>query len=157
MIDAEGTVRRSIDVPVDQQRAFEFFVRHMTEWWPSAHHIGSAPIAEIVIEPHEGGRWYTRHEDGSETSTGYVVAWEPPSRLVISWQITAGWTFDPELVTLVELRFVEESAGRTRVELEHRELHRYGPDAARMQDVFEDPGAWSATLDAYAAGIGGTA
>jgi uncharacterized protein YndB with AHSA1/START domain len=157
MIDAQGTVRRAIDVPVDRQRAFDFFVQRMTEWWPRAHHIGSAPIAEIVIEPREGGRWYTRHEDGSETSTGYVVTWEPPSRLVMSWQITADWTFDPELVTLVELRFSEQPGGHTRVELEHRELHRYGPDAARMRDVFDQPGAWSATLDAYAAGLGGAA
>ena len=86
----------------------------MTDWWPSDHHIGDAPIQEIVIEPFEGGRWYTRHEDGSETSTGFVAAWDPPARVVVTWQIGADWRYDPRLVTTVEVRFVAEAADRTR-------------------------------------------
>jgi uncharacterized protein YndB with AHSA1/START domain len=129
------------------------FTSRMTTWWPSHHHIGSAPIQEIVVEPREGGRWYTRHEDGTETSTGYVAGWDPPERLVLAWQITADWRYDPSLVTTVEVRFVEESPGRTRVELEHRDLDRYGPEADRMRMTFEDPGAWTGTLEAFAAGI----
>ena len=84
MIQAVESVRREIVVPVSAERAFAVFTADMTSWWPSDHHIGSAPIEEIVIEPHEGGRWYTRHTDGSETSTGHVVAWEPAERLVIT-------------------------------------------------------------------------
>jgi hypothetical protein len=66
------------------ERAFDVFTAGMTGWWPAAHRIGAAPIQEIVIEPREGGRWYTRHTDGSETSTGFVDTWDPPARLVLA-------------------------------------------------------------------------
>jgi uncharacterized protein YndB with AHSA1/START domain len=153
VIQAVESIRRQIVVPASRERAFEVFTSRMTTWWPSHHHIGSAPIQEIVVEPREGGSWYTRHEDGTETSTGYVAGWDPPERLVLAWQITADWRYDPSLVTTVEVRFVEESPGRTRVELEHRDLDRYGPEADRMRMTFEDPGAWTGTLEAFAAGI----
>jgi uncharacterized protein YndB with AHSA1/START domain len=153
MIQAVESIRRSIVVPAPPERAFEVFTSGMTSWWPAAHHIGSAPIAEVVIEPFAGGRWYTRHEDGSETSTGFVVAWEPPSRLVITWQISAEWRYDPALITTVEVLFAAEESG-TRVSLEHRDLERFGPEAERMRITFNEPGAWAATLEAYAGAFG---
>jgi uncharacterized protein YndB with AHSA1/START domain len=150
MIQAIESIRRQVVVQAPQRRAFEVFSSEMTSWWPADHHIGSAPIAEIVVEPREGGRWFTRHTDGSESSTGYVMAWEPYERLVVSWQIGADWKYDPKLVTAVELRFVAEAADRTRVELEHRDLDRFGPDAEKMRQMFESPGAWDGTLAAFA-------
>jgi uncharacterized protein YndB with AHSA1/START domain len=155
MIQAIESIRREVVVPVAKQTAFEVFTSRMTDWWPSDHHIGGAPIEQIVLEPREGGRWYTRHEDASETSTGYVAAWEPPDRLVVTWQIGADWRYDPSLVTTIEIRFEEEAPARTRVRLEHRDLERFGPDAERMRQMFEGPGAWNATLAAYSAGFGG--
>jgi uncharacterized protein YndB with AHSA1/START domain len=154
MISTIESIRREIVVPVSAERAFEVFTAGMTGWWPSDHHIGDAPIAEVVIEPREGGRWYTRHEDGSETSTGYVDTWDPPQRLVLTWQIGADWKYDPSLITTVELRFVAEGPGRTRVALEHRDLDRYGPEAERMRETFEQPGAWDGTLAAFAGAFG---
>ena len=153
MINTIQPIRRHIVVPATPERAFEVFTADMTRWWPPHHHIGSAPIAEIIVEPQEGGRWFTKHEDGTETSTGYVAAWDPPERLILTWQINAAWQYDPTLVTTVEVRFTEESPGRTRVELEHRDLERFGEEAERMRDMFEQPGAWDATLEAYAAGL----
>jgi uncharacterized protein YndB with AHSA1/START domain len=153
MIQAVESIQRSIAVPAPPERAFEVFTSGMTSWWPAAHHIGSAPIAEVIIEPFAGGRWYTRHEDGSETSTGFVVAWEPPSRLVITWQISAEWRYDPALITTVEVLFAAEGAG-TRVSLEHRDLERFGPEAERMRVTFNEPGAWTGTLEAYAGAFG---
>ena len=153
MIGTIDSVRRQVVVETSQERAFEVFTAGMTSWWPPEHHIGSAPIEEIVIEPREGGRWYTRHTDGSETSTGFVSTWEPPERLVLTWQIGADWTYDPKLITSVELRFVAEGPARTRVELEHRDLDRFGPDAERMHETFSAPGAWDSTLAAFAAGV----
>jgi uncharacterized protein YndB with AHSA1/START domain len=150
MIETDEAIRREIVVDVPPERAFALFTAEMTSWWPPAHHIGSAPIAEVVIEPRAGGRWFTRHQDGTETSTGVVVAWEPPARLVITWQIGADWKFHADLVTTVELRFEPVGEGRTRVRLEHRDLHAFGADAAEMKKTFEDPGAWTATLAAYA-------
>jgi uncharacterized protein YndB with AHSA1/START domain len=150
MIETVEAIRREIVVGVDPERAFEIFTADMTAWWPSAHHIGSAPIRRIVIEPRDGGRWYTEHEDDAETSTGYVVAWEPPIRLVVTWQIGADWQYHPELVTTIEVRFEPLDGGRTRVRLEHRDLAAFGADAAKMRDTFDGPDAWTATLDAYA-------
>lgn len=157
MIQAIEAIRRHVVVPVSVDEAFEIFTSRMTDWWPKDHHIGSAPIEQIVIEPHEGGRWYTRHEDGSETSTGFVLAWEPPQRLIISWQIGADWRYDPKLVTTVELSFTAEAPDRTRVSLEHRDLERFGPEAERMRTTFSGPGAWTATLGAFAGACGGAA
>jgi hypothetical protein len=151
VIQAVESVRREIVVPVSAEWAFTVFTADMTSWWPSEHHIGSAPIEEIVIEPHEGGRWFTRHTDGSETSTGHVVAWEPGERFAVTWQIGADWRYHVDLVTTVEVRFVAEASDRTRVVLEHRDLDAYGQDAEKMRDTFDQPGAWDATLSAFAA------
>jgi uncharacterized protein YndB with AHSA1/START domain len=154
VIQAIESVRREIVVPVPAERAFAVFTDGMTSWWPAEHHIGTAPIEEIVIEPREGGRWFTRHTDGSETSTGHVIAWEPGERLVVTWQIGADWKYHVDLVTTIEVRFVAEAPDRTRVLLEHRDLEAFGADAERMRATFEEPGAWQATLTAYAAGLG---
>ena len=145
-------IQRSIVVPASPERAFAVFTSGMTSWWPKTHHIGEAPIAEIVIEPFKGGRWYTRHEDGAETYTGFVLAWEPPLRLVLTWQISADWRYDASLITTVEVTF-EPVEGGTRVTIEHRDLDRYGPEAERMHRVFSGPSAWVGMLDAYAAEI----
>ena len=144
-------VRREIVVEVGQAAAFEIFTADITSWWPPAHHIGSAPIQEILIEPRVGGRWFTRHEDGTETDTGVVTVWEPPGLVVVTWQIGADWTFHPDLVTSVAVRFEPEGPDRTRVVLEHSGLEAYGADAASMVETFKDDGAWTATLAAYAA------
>ncbi|MBV9817176.1 MAG: SRPBCC family protein [Solirubrobacterales bacterium] len=154
MRTAIETVRRHVVVATGQRRAFEVFTAEMTSWWPPDHHIGAAPIEEIVIEPREGGRWYTRHQDGSETSTGFVSVWEPYERVALAWQIGADWKYDPKLVTTVDLRFVAETPERTRVELEHRDLEAFGPEAERMRAMFEGPGAWNRTLEAFAAVAG---
>jgi uncharacterized protein YndB with AHSA1/START domain len=157
MIQTIESIRREVVVPVSKSEAFEVFTARMTDWWPRDHHIGTAAIEQVVVEPSEGGRWYTRHEDGSETSTGYVAAWEPPDRVVVTWQIGADWCYDPKLVTTVEVRFVAEGPDRTLVQLEHRDLERFGPEAERVRQMFEGPGAWSATLSAYAGAFGGAA
>jgi uncharacterized protein YndB with AHSA1/START domain len=155
MIETVDAIRRDVVVEVGQAQAFEIFTADITAWWPREHHIGSAPIEEIVIEPREGGRWFTRHQDGSETSTGVVTAWDPPARLVITWQIGTDWAYHDDLETFVEVRFVSEAPDRTRVVLQHRGLEAYGADAAVMRATFDSPDAWSATLAAYAARTGG--
>jgi uncharacterized protein YndB with AHSA1/START domain len=154
MIETVESVRREIVVDLPPERAFDLFTANMSSWWPADHHIGSAPIDRIIVEPRPGGRWYTTHQDGTETSTGVVTVWEPPARFVVTWQIGADWKFYDDLITTVEVRFQPEDGGRTKVLLEHRDLEAFGADAAALREMFEGPGAWSATLAAYAAKAG---
>jgi len=143
-------VRVSVSVGLDQQRCFEVFTDEMTSWWPEGHHIGEAPIEKVIVEPFVGGRWYTRHTDGSETETGVVTAYDAPNGFTVTWQIGADWAFHDDLVTTIEVRFTPTDDGRTLVELEHRDLEAYGADAARMQATFEAPDAWGGMLKRYA-------
>jgi hypothetical protein len=155
VIQTVEAIRREVVVDLGQARAFELFTRDMTAWWPAKHHIGSAPIEQVIVEPYTGGRWYTRHQDGTETSTGAVVAWEPPGRLLITWQIGADWKYHADMVTTVEVQFEPLDDNRTLVRLEHRDLDGFGKDAAAMRATFEEPTAWTATLAAYAAAAAG--
>ncbi|MFG1927898.1 SRPBCC family protein [Cryptosporangium sp. NPDC048952] len=143
-------VRKSVTVPLSADRAFELFTSRMTEFWPKSHSIGAVPLAEAVVEPHAGGRWYERGADGSECSWGRVTVWEPPTRLVLLWQIDASFKFDPDLETEVEITFTEEG-GATRVDLVHRDLERFGDQAFAVRDTFDSPGGWPGILDAYVA------
>ncbi|MCD6073950.1 MAG: ATPase [Rhodospirillales bacterium] len=145
-------VRHSIHVKASAERAFEVFTKGMTRWWLPSHKIGATPFKDVVMEPRAGGRWFERAEDGVECQWGQVAIWEPPSRLVLLWQISAQWTFDPMLKTEVEIRFTEENGG-TRVELEHRGLDAYGEQAETLRATFASPGGWPGLLGAFEKGI----
>ncbi|MFN7144341.1 MAG: SRPBCC family protein [Myxococcota bacterium] len=142
-------VRKSIHVAAAPDTAFRVFTE-MRRWWPLATHtIGGVPAKDAVVEPFVGGRWYERGEDGSTCDWGRVVAWEPPTRLVLTWEITADWRHDAALLTEVEVRFSPEGTG-TRVDLEHRKLDAYGPLAETMRGVFDSEGGWTGLLAAFA-------
>ena len=150
-------VRRSVTVKVDPARAFHAFVANIGRWWPKSHAIGGKPLAEVVLEPRAGGRWYEVSEDGSTCEWGRVLAYEPPGRLLLAWQIDANWKFDPDLITEVEVRFIPDGAG-TRVELEHRNLERFGADAAAVAGMIgSDAGGWLMILGLYARNAEGEA
>ena len=124
----------------------------MSRWWSPTHSISptKSPIAEVVIEPRVGGRWYERGADGSECDWGHVLLWEPPKRLVLAWQIDGQWNFDPTLLTEVEVRFDSQASHATEIRLEHRHLERFGPAAADVVAALTSPGGWSGLLDGYA-------
>jgi uncharacterized protein YndB with AHSA1/START domain len=123
----------------------------MGSWWPLAtHKIGKAKAVDAVIEPHVGGRWYERGDDGSTCDWGRVLSCEPHSRIVLSWEISADWQHDSNLKTEVEVRFVEEGKGGTRVELEHRHLDHYGARRDEMRGIFESESGWSGLLASFA-------
>lgn len=148
-------VRRSVVVETSPERAFFVFTQGMTSWWPiDSHSIGDRPMAEAVIEPRTGGRWYERADDGTECEWGRVLAWEPPGRVVLAWQISADWKADPEIHTEVEVRFTPEETGpvtRTRVDLEHRGLESFGERAEQMRAIFGSDGGWNGLLQRFAA------
>jgi uncharacterized protein YndB with AHSA1/START domain len=106
---------------------------------------------DAVIEPRVGGRWYERGDDGSTCDWGRVLAWEPPSRLVLSWEISADFQYDPNLKTEVEVRFITEGKDGTRVELEHRYLDRYGARRDQVRRIFDSDAGWKGLLEAFAA------
>ena len=153
--DENLLVKKSIHVAASPARAFEVFTKQMTSWWPLvSHKIGKVDAKEAVVEPRVGGRWFERGVDGSECDWGKVLAWDPPSRLVLAWQISADWQFDAKLDTQVEVRFVADGAG-TRVELEHRLLENYGARAPEMKGIFDSAGGWTGLLGAFAKAAAG--
>jgi uncharacterized protein YndB with AHSA1/START domain len=146
-------VKHSVLVEVPAERAFEVFTAGFASWWPlDTHHIGEKPAETAVLEPRAGGRWFERAADGSECNWGFVTAWEPPRRIVLAWHLTADWQFDPDAdkASEVEVRFDPEGPGATRVELEHRLLERFGPDADRVRESVSSTGGWPGLLEIYA-------
>ena len=142
-------VRKSIVVKASAEKSFTTFTSRIGRWWPRSKSIGSAPQADVVLEPGVGGRWYERGNDGSECQWGKVLHWQPPERLVLAWQISADWKFDPALVTEVEITFTPLSAGETRVDIEHRHLERLGDKAAGVRDAFDSEDGWNGVLKGF--------
>jgi len=148
----EMVVRKSIRVAVPAPLAFSVFVEQMETWWPPAHHIGGEPFEAIFVEPRQGGRWYERDAKGVECQWGYVLAWEPPHRVTLSWHLGPDWKFDPELAKAseIEIRFTSEGPLTTLVELEHSALERHGAGYQQLHAMLDSPDAWEATLSAFA-------
>ena len=142
-------VRKSIFVNASQECAFEVFTSGIGRWWPKSHKIGLADLERPVLEPNAGGRWYELGVDGSQCEVGRVLVWEPPARLILIWQLTAEFKFDPNLVTEVEVHFTPEGSG-TRVDLEHRHLERLGESAEKLREAIDAPGGWSGLLALFA-------
>jgi uncharacterized protein YndB with AHSA1/START domain len=142
-----GTV--TVAVPVE--KAFRVFTASLDAWWPAEYHIGQAEMAGAVLEPREGGRWYERGVDGSECDWGRVLAWEPPHRLVVTWQINGRWQFDPdpEHASEVEVRFTPTGPEQTTVELEHRLIERL-VEAQALRDGITGGGGWGSLLERFA-------
>lgn len=151
-----NSVRKSIQVRAPQQVAWRVFTEKMGTWWPLENYkIGLAKAIDAVVEPRIGGRWYELGEDGTTCQWGSVLAWEPHSRLVLSWDITADWQYDPNLKTEIEIKFVPDGNDVTRVELEHRRLDRYGERRDEMRHIFETEGDWGRFLDMFARAAAG--
>ena len=142
-------VRKSIFVQASQAHAFDVFTRDIGQWWPKSHKIGTVDVERPIIEPREGGRWYELDVDGTECEIGKVAVWDPPSRLILIWQLTPDFKFDPNLVTEVEVLFTAEGDG-TRVELEHRDLESFGERTEAMRETISGPGGWPMLLELFA-------
>ena len=145
-----ASVKKSVTVDVPVGRAFAVFTGDIGSWWPKTHSIGRSPVRTVTIEPRAGGRWYESGQDGTECRWGDVLAWEPPHRVVLVWQLNADYGFDPELHTELEVRFSPDGAESTRVDLEHRGLDAYGARAAEMRDAFGSDGGWRGLLRTFA-------
>jgi uncharacterized protein YndB with AHSA1/START domain len=144
-------VRKVIAVNVEPEKAFSIFTKNMVQWWPKEHHIGDRPMAALVVEPFNGGRWYERGEDGSECDWGKVLVYEPPHRVVFSWHLNGDFEFVPDIerASEVEARFRSERPGETTIELEHRHFERHGESGDRLRTEVDKPGGWSYIFENY--------
>jgi uncharacterized protein YndB with AHSA1/START domain len=149
-------VRRQVVVSAPQAEAFSAFVGRFGDFKPPEHNLLGVPIAETVFEPRVGGAIYDRAVDGSECRWARILAYEPPDRVVFSWDISPQWQVetDPDLASEVEVRFVPDGPDRTRVELEHRHLDRHGPGWQSVAQGVDSDGGWPLYLARYAALLG---
>ena len=140
----EATVRRQIVVEAPVDRAFQVFTEQMDKIKPREHNMLGVDIAETVFETRAGGRIYDRGTDGSECEWASVIAYEPPERVVFSWNVSPYWRVedDPAKRSEVEVRFIAEGPDRTRVELEHRHLDRHGDGWEGLRDGVAAPDGW---------------
>jgi uncharacterized protein YndB with AHSA1/START domain len=147
------TVRKQIVVDAPIARAFAVFTERIGDYKPPEHNLLSAPIAETVFEPRVGGNIVDRGTDGSECRWARVLAYEPPDRVVFSWDISPQWRIetDPGQTSEVEVRFIAETPARTRVELEHRHIDRHGPGWEAVADGVGGQQGWPLYLARYAA------
>jgi uncharacterized protein YndB with AHSA1/START domain len=144
--------RTTVVVEAPIERAFSVFTEGIGTWFPPEYNLLSVAIAERVFEPRAGGRIYDRGTDGTECSWGRVLAYEPPARVVFSWDISPQWQIetDPEKTSEVEVVFLSEETGRTRVELEHRNLDRHGDGWEQIRESIAGDGGWPGCLRAFA-------
>ncbi|MBS1566382.1 MAG: SRPBCC domain-containing protein, partial [Bacteroidetes bacterium] len=144
------TIRKEVLVAASQETAFTVFTQNIDMGWPKTHHIGKCPMVEAVIEGRQGGRWYSRHEDGTEADNGYVLRWDPYGQLILVWQIDGDFRYVPDLVTEVEVNFIPEGPKSTRVILEHRDLQKLMGGSKVIESM--DQG-WGTIMNLYKAAV----
>ncbi|HZA89073.1 MAG TPA: SRPBCC family protein [Solirubrobacterales bacterium] len=148
----QASVRTQIVVEAPIERAFQVFTEDFGSFKPPEHNILGVDLAETVFEPREGGHLYDRGVDGSECRWARVLAYEPPNRVVISWDINPQWQIETDLekTSEVEVRFISEAPERTRVELEHRNLDHHGEGWEGVRDAVGSEGGWPLYLRRFA-------
>jgi uncharacterized protein YndB with AHSA1/START domain len=153
-----AVVRRVIVVAAPIDKAFTVFTDRFGDFKPPEHNLLEAPLKETVFEPRVGGNIVDRGTDGSECRWARILAYDPPRRVVFSWDISPTWQYetDPERTSEVEVTFTAESPDRTRVELEHRNIDRHGPGWEQVRDGVGHDQGWPLYLDRYAALFGQT-
>jgi uncharacterized protein YndB with AHSA1/START domain len=153
---ADDVVRRQIVVQAPIDRAFAVFTDRFGDFKPPEHNLLRVPIAETVFEPKVGGHIYDRGTDGSECRWARILAFEPPVRVVFSWDISPQWTIEtePDNTSEVEVTFIAETPDRTRVELEHRHIDRHGPGWQAVSEGIANDQGWPLYLQRYAALFG---
>jgi uncharacterized protein YndB with AHSA1/START domain len=143
------TLSIEVDAPVEE--AFRSFAEDFARFKPPEHNLLGVEITETVFEARVGGQIYDRGVDGSECRFARVLAFEPPHRLVFSWDISPSWQIesDPDKTSEVEVRFSAEGPARTKVELTHSKLHHHGEGWEGLRAAVDSEGGWVLYLRAY--------
>ena len=149
------TVRTRIVVDAAIDHAFHVFTAGIAGWWNPDHHIIEAPLKDMVFEPRVGGHVYDVGTDGSECRWSRVLAYDPPERVVFTWDINLQWQLetDPARTSEVEVRFTAQGPSQTLVELEHRHLDRHGEGWEQMRTAVGSPGGWDGGLSLFARAV----
>jgi uncharacterized protein YndB with AHSA1/START domain len=149
--DTSVRIEVVVDAPIE--RAFRVFTERFDEIKPREHNMLGVDIAESIFEPRVGGRVYDRGVDGSECQWGRVLAYEPPNRIVFSWDISPHWQIetDQDKTSEVEVSFAAETDAQTRVVLEHRNLERHGDGWEGMREGVRGDQGWPLYLDRFGA------
>jgi uncharacterized protein YndB with AHSA1/START domain len=149
-------IRKSVTVNASVEQAFALFVDRFDAIKPREHNLLAVPIRETVFEPRVGGHIYDVGADGSECRWARVLVYEPPTRLLFSWDIGPTWQLEPDSskTSEVEVCFIAESDMRTRVELEHRHLERHGSDWRLVAEGVQGEAGWPLYLHRYAEAVG---
>jgi uncharacterized protein YndB with AHSA1/START domain len=152
MTDVQTAVATSIVVDAPIARAFAVFTEDIGSWWPKEHHMLQGQESHMVLEPREGGRIYEIGADGTDCKWSHVLIWEPPHRVVFTWELSPQWSLEPDTAKAseVDVRFTPEGTGRTRVDIEHRHLDRHGEGWEGLRDAIGSPGGWPLELGAFA-------
>jgi uncharacterized protein YndB with AHSA1/START domain len=150
--DQQTAILTDVVVDAPQDRAFRLFTEQFDMIKPREHNMLEVDIADSVFEPREGGRVYDRGVDGSECQWARVLAYEPPDRILFTWDISPRWQIEDDLsrASEVEVRFIAESAERTRVELEHRHLDRHGEGWESLSEGVAGDQGWPLYLSRFA-------
>jgi len=145
-------VEVSIVVAAPRAEAFDVFTRDIGSWWPAEHHILQAELAEMVFEPKVGGQIVDRGIDGTECRWAHVLVYDPPNRLVISWDITLAWQIetDPAHSSEVEVVFTSVASDHTRVDLVHRHIERHGEGWEQMHGAVGSDEGWLIGIERFA-------
>jgi uncharacterized protein YndB with AHSA1/START domain len=148
---AVTSVKHSIVVDAPIERAFKVFTEDFGSFKPAEHNLLAVPIAETVFEPRVGGHLYDRGTDGSVCRWARVLAYEPPNRVLLSWDISPQWRIeiDPDRTSEWEVRFTAETASRTRVEIEHRKLERHGEGWEGVREGVAGDQGWPLYLERF--------
>jgi uncharacterized protein YndB with AHSA1/START domain len=153
----DTAVTTSVVVDVPLARAFAVFTDEIGTWWDPDHHLlpEGTTLTKMVFEPRAGGHVNDVVSDGSECRWSRVLAYEPPERVVFSWDINLQWEIETDLdrTSEVEVRFIAEAPDRTRVELEHRNLDRHGDGWEQMRAAVGSDGGWPSGMNRYAAAL----
>jgi uncharacterized protein YndB with AHSA1/START domain len=138
-----------VNAPIE--RAFVVFTEQFGAFKPREHNLLAVPIAETVFEPQVGGHIYDRGVDGSVCRWARILVYEPPHRVVFSWDIGPTWQLetDPAKTSEVDVRFTAESGERTRVDLVHRHLDRHGPGWESVAGGVDGDAGWPVYLGRY--------
>src|SRR5581483_10797356 len=146
------SVRHSVVVEAPVDKAFAVFTEQFGRFKPPEHNMLGVEIAETVFEPRVGGSLYDRGVDGSECRWARVLAYEPPHRVLLSWDLSPQWQpeTDPDRASEWEVRVVAEAPDRTRVEIDHRHIERHGDGWEGVADCVAGDQGWPLYLRRYA-------